>query len=131
MIIVKLPSIREALKPVRFLGSAFLFCVLAQAADVISSLHARGTGKGGNGIVEDNPFARHADGSFWLAHALDDKLVAVLVMAVLAMALYLALRRINVKAAKIAGALPFLYLAVVASMAVMSNLLLLSGLGRF
>jgi cbb3-type cytochrome oxidase subunit 3 len=114
-------------KGLSFLLAPLVLCSGAQAADVISSLGATP----GSGLVETNPFARHADGSFWLFHGVITKLIILAFYLVFSAALYWAVRRQSRVAAQVAASIPMLFWAFEAMGAVIDNLLLFSGLGRW
>lgn len=111
----------------RFLLASFIFCALCQVADIVSSLGARPN----SGFYEMNPFARHADGSFWLSHGILMKVFFLLFYGAVAASIYLVTEKIHRRTAKLAAAIPLIYFAYMALSAAASNFLLFSGLGRF
>lgn len=87
------------------------------ALDYVSSLRFTAD------MEESNAFARHADGTFWLRHALItdgfNALEAILVSA----GLYIGCRVLGEKYAKFAAGLPWLYAAYVHLNAAVTNFL--------
>jgi hypothetical protein len=110
-----------------FLLAPLALCSGAQAADIISSLGATP----GSGIIETNPFARHSDGSFWLFHGIITKLIILALYLVFSAALFYALRKQHPVAARIAASIPMLFWSFEVMEAVVGNVLLFAGLGRF
>jgi hypothetical protein len=110
-----------------FLLAPLVLCLGAQAADLVSSLGATP----GSGIVETNPFTRHPDKSFWLFHGIITKLVILAFYLAFSAALYWAIKRQSRTAAKIVASLPMLYWSFEVIDAVVRNVLLFAGLGRF
>jgi len=109
-----------------FLWEPFVVCAWIQAADVVSSLSATP----GSGIIETNPYARHADGSFWLYHGIVNKLLLMLFYLAFSASLFYALRKQNKVAAQLVASAPLLWWASGTVGAVIQNLFLISGLGR-
>lgn len=116
------------LKVLRFLSPVFWLCLACQAADVLSSLPASGKH---SPYLEQNPFARHADGHFWLYHAVVTKCYWMLAFGLFSVLLYVALAKINKKVARLVATGPYLYFAILALDAAFQNVLLFSNMGRF
>lgn len=100
---------------------ALAFCVVGQAADIISSLGLSGSG------VEDNPFARYSDGSFNLLHAVALKVWFISESALLSWMVWIAAKRLPDKYRATACSIPLFYLAWVGIDAAFGNMLYHTG----
>jgi hypothetical protein len=85
-----------------------LLYVGCTAADFISSLRIKPPSHS-----EENPFARHADGSFWPWHALINDSLNSLEIGLLSICFYVAARPLGWKARRFAAGLPWLYFGYV------------------
>jgi hypothetical protein len=79
---------------------------------------------GSKNLEESNPFARHADGSFWLRHALITEGINTLEVIAISAALYLVVRTLGEKWAKFAATVPWLYYGYVHLDAAFTNILM-------
>ena len=103
---------------------AFVICAFAQACDIVSSLWFNPKT---NGLAEANPFARHADGTFFLYHGIVLKTIFLGEFSLIALALYFALYRVNRTAAVIAAMVPLFYFAFNGFDAAVTNAFAYSG----
>jgi len=94
---LKPPSIRHVLQ-------SFALYITTSALDILTSLHFP------PGIQEGNPFARHADGSFWLKHALITDGINTLEAVIVSLGCFVGARIFGRRVALFAAGLPFLYL---------------------
>jgi len=90
----------------------------ATTADFLSSLNVP------KGFMEQNPFARHVDGSFWPAHALIHGSINIVEFILVALGLYYGLKLLDEKWAKVAAGVPFLYYGYEHLDAAFSNILI-------
>lgn len=104
----------------RMLKTAGIGCVLAQVADLVSSLGL----KPAYGFIESNPLARNPDGSFNLMHGIIMKSNAFLFMSAISALIYLTLRHWDKTKAEAIATSPYLLLAVTGLFATMHNILL-------
>jgi hypothetical protein len=83
---------------------AFGLYLGTSALDILTSLHFP------PGIQEGNPFARHADGSFWLKHALITDGINTLEAFIVSLGCFMGARIFGKRVALFAAGLPWLYL---------------------
>jgi hypothetical protein len=108
---MRLPDFKHALQ-------MFWVYVGCSVADIISSLHIKAP------FEETNPFSRHADGTFWLKHALVCDGIHTLEILFLSAAVYLAARPLGTRVARVAMGLPWLYYGYLHLDAAFNNALL-------
>lgn len=104
------------------LTTAFVGCLLAQTADVLSScLHFP------DGVIESNEFARHADGSFDVIHGIVGKGIYMGGFSALTVLLFLIIRPASARWAAVLAVIPLIYFAFLALNAAEGNVMMASG----
>lgn len=91
------PSIRHVLQ-------TFALYIATSALDILTSLHFP------PGVQEANPFARHADGSFWLKHALITDGINTLEALFVSLGCFVGARIFGKRVALFAAGVPWLYM---------------------
>lgn len=106
----------------RCLRNAFLFSLLAQVLDVISSLGFNAE------FFETNPFAADVSGRFGIKQGIRVKIVVMITFSLMSAGLYYAIRPFDERKADVISTSPLLYTAIVAISAAFENTLLHFGI---
>lgn len=106
----------------RCLRNAFLFSLVAQALDVISSLGFSAA------FYETNPFASDVSGRFGIKQGIRVKLVAMVTFSLMSAGLYFVIRPFDERKADVISTAPLLYAAIEAVIAAFENTLLHFGI---
>jgi hypothetical protein len=117
----RIKALAQKLSAVGIILTAFLFCLTVQCVDIISS-----SGWGPD-YTETNPFCRHADGSFWLAHAIGIKAIFLAEYTCAALIIYFVFRRLGKIYAAAVATIPLLYFALLSLDAAIHNFILHTG----